>query len=70
MDLSSPHLGFVAVSYGLFAVVLLALLGSAYWQGRQLKRQLQAKGLNDPGSTSADSPESTNTTTNKPTHKP
>ncbi len=49
MDFSSPHLGFVAASYGLFAVVLLGLLFQGIWRGKKLRRDLQARGLNDPG---------------------
>ena len=51
MDFSSPHLGFVVVSYGLFAVVLLGLLVHGLWRGNKLRRDLQARGLNDPGET-------------------
>jgi heme exporter protein CcmD len=49
MDFSSPHLGFVMASYGLFATVLLALLILAIWRGRNLQRELQARGLKDIG---------------------
>jgi heme exporter protein CcmD len=55
MDFSSPHLGFVMVSYGLFAVVLLGLLVHGLWRGNQLRRDLQARGLNDPGVSSGKS---------------
>ena len=49
MDFSSPHLGFIVVSYGLFAAVLLALLAYGLWRGRSLRHELKARGLNDPG---------------------
>ena len=49
MDLAAPHLGFVFVSYGLFAAVLLGLLCHGLWRGNKLRRDLQARGLNDPG---------------------
>ena len=49
MDFSSPHLGFVVVSYGLFAAVLLGLLVHGLWRGNKLRHDLQARGLNDPG---------------------
>lgn len=56
MDISSPHLGFVFVSYGLFAVVLLGLLVHGLWRGKKLRRELQARGLNDPGQSSDKKP--------------
>jgi heme exporter protein CcmD len=49
MDISAPHLGFVMLSYGLFAAVLLAVLCYAIWNGRKLKQELQNRNLSDPG---------------------
>ena len=49
MDITAPYLAYVASAYGLFAIVLVGLLVSVIWRGVNLKRQLQARGLNDPG---------------------
>ena len=54
MDFSSPHLGFVAASYGLFATVLLAVLVYAIWRGKNLRRELHDRGLKDIGHTSVE----------------
>ncbi len=41
MDFTADHVGFVFVSYGLVAVVLLAFIGFIFWRDRKLAKQLQ-----------------------------
>jgi heme exporter protein CcmD len=49
IDLSADHLGFVAMSYGIAAIIFAGLVGKAVLSARRLKRELDARGLSDPG---------------------
>ncbi len=49
IDFTADHLGFVAASYGIVAVVLVAVVVRAVMKARQLKRELSSQGLSDPG---------------------
>ena len=56
MDMATPYLGFIITAYGLFAVVLLGLLAQTIWRGKNLRRELAKRGLNDPGTATGTDP--------------
>jgi heme exporter protein CcmD len=49
IDLAADHLGFVVASYVIAALVFGGLLVRELMTARQLKRDLAARGLADPG---------------------
>jgi heme exporter protein CcmD len=49
MDQTSAHAGYVYVSYGLSALVLIGLLVWVLLRSKRLTQQLAARNLSDPG---------------------